>query len=83
VDDLTVKPSPRPALTLRFRVVVPVNSEAEKISLRQLLPGSFPLYRSGQEVIQVGAFNSIELAREQVQKLASQGINAVVEPFDR
>jgi len=83
VDDLTPKPAPRPTLTLRFRVVVPVNSETEKNSLRQLLPGSFPLYRSGQEVIQVGAFNSIELAREQVQKLASQGINAVVEPFDR
>ncbi len=82
VDDLTPKPISRPAPSLKFRVVVPVSSESEKITVRQLLPGSFPLNRSGQAVVQVGAFNSIELARDHVQKLANRGISAVVEPFN-
>lgn len=82
LNDLTPKPIPRPVASLKFRVLVPVSSETEKINVRQLLPGSFPLNRSGQAVVQVGAFNSIELARNHVQKLADQGISAVVEPVN-
>ncbi|MFN3359927.1 MAG: DUF1565 domain-containing protein [Pseudanabaenaceae cyanobacterium] len=81
VEDLTPAVPKRPALALRFRVVVPVNSEAERIALRQMLPGAFPLNRSGQAVLQVGAFHRLELAQEQVRQLASQGISAILEPI--
>lgn len=81
-DTTPASPAP-PKIPLKFRVVVPVASEAEKTAVRQMLPGSFPLNRSGQEVVQVGAFNSIQLANDHVQKLSSQGIKAIVEPLTR
>ncbi|MCS6959300.1 MAG: DUF1565 domain-containing protein [Pseudanabaenaceae cyanobacterium SKYGB_i_bin29] len=81
VADLTPVVPKSPTVPLRFRVVVPVNSEAEKIAVRQMLPGAFPLNRSGQLVVQVGAFNRLELAQEQVRQLANQGITAILEPI--
>ncbi len=72
---------PAPPVSLRYRVVVPTNSESSKVEIRRLVPNAFTARSNGQEVIQVGAFSDRSAADEQVKKLAQAGFNAAIEPI--
>ena len=68
---------PRPT-TVKFRVIVELG-EADK--LRAVMPGAFTTFSGGRQVMQAGAFGDQDKANQLLQRLNSQGINAIVEAF--
>ncbi|MBW4537767.1 MAG: DUF1565 domain-containing protein [Myxacorys chilensis ATA2-1-KO14] len=67
------------AFGLRYRVVVQARSEGEQAQIQSAVPGSFPVFRSGQSVLQAGVFSDRSKAHELLQTLMNQGLRATVE----
>jgi parallel beta-helix repeat protein len=67
------------AFGLRYRVVVQARSEGEQAQIQSAVPGSFPVFRSGQSVLQAGVFSDRIKAHELLQTLTNQGLRATVE----
>jgi parallel beta-helix repeat protein len=63
----------------RFRVVVPISSEASTDRIRKVVPNAFPSRHNGSLVVQVGAYSDRKLANVQVQNLARAGFTAKIE----
>lgn len=67
------------AFGLRYRVVVQASSEGEQAQIQSAVPGSFPVFRSGQSVLQAGVFSDRTKADQLLQMLTNQGLRATVE----
>jgi len=68
--------------SLRYRVVVDASSEGTQIMVRSIIPGAFPTSINGQQLMQVGAFNSRDNAEQTVQLLTQNGLLAVIQEID-
>jgi hypothetical protein len=69
-------------LSLRYRVVVPIETEDVQSQVRSIVPSAFPTSTNGQRVMQLGAFSDRTKADQLVQSLSSQGLRAILESFE-
>ncbi|MFM7447557.1 MAG: DUF1565 domain-containing protein [Leptolyngbyaceae cyanobacterium] len=69
------------SLSLRYRVVVPIEGEETQSQMQSLVPDAFLTSTNGQRVIQLGAFSDRSKADQLVQTLSDQGVRAILEAF--
>jgi len=82
-------PSPTPpkpsnttaANPFRFRVLVPIESEARSAQLKTIVPDAFVTNRNGRRLWQVGAYRDRTEADAQVKRLAGAGFQGTIEAF--
>ncbi|MEA5578805.1 DUF1565 domain-containing protein [Anabaena sp. UHCC 0451] len=63
---------------IRYRVIVPVISDAQQELVRSVAPDAFPKVSQGIRVMQVGTFSNQENALQMVQILNSKGLRAII-----
>lgn len=69
------------SLSLRYRVVVPIEGEETQSQVQSLVPDAFVTSTNGQRVMQLGAFSDRSKADQLVQILSDQGVRAILEAF--
>ncbi|MFN3361273.1 MAG: SPOR domain-containing protein, partial [Pseudanabaenaceae cyanobacterium] len=71
--------TPAAGNVFRFRVFVPLESEARTAQLRRLVPDAFVTNRNGRRMLQVGAYRDRAEADAQAQRLKEAGFTTTVE----
>ncbi|PLS68221.1 MAG: hypothetical protein CV045_09105 [Cyanobacteria bacterium M5B4] len=76
-----VAPKPQPSATnpFRFRVFVPIESEARTAQLKTIVPDAFVTTRNGQRRLQVGAYKSQSEADAKLKQLSEAGFKGTIE----
>lgn len=74
LDPTTGKP-------FQYRVIVPMTSPSVTQRVKNIVPDAFRLSRSGQTMLQVGAYSDRPAADQLVQKLIKSGVSAKIIPF--
>lgn len=68
------------SLGLRYRVIVRANDQATQSWVRSLFPNAFPTYdQNGDVVMQIGAFNALDNARDAAEQINQRGARAIIE----
>lgn len=79
---LLAMPATSALVTVRYRVVVATDDNAQQAQVQSIVPDAFPISYKGKSMMQAGAFSDRTKADQLMNTFMSQGLSASVETME-